>query len=105
MREVIPIIQLMDKLKPLIDFYNPMPDIRCCKLFKDNHSCIIVAESTRLTPRTKHIAIKYHHFCQFVQKGMVKIYPILTKEQLADMFIKPLDKGQFKYDRKLFLGW
>ena len=56
MREVIPIIHLMDELKPLIDFYNPTPEIRC-KLFEDNRSCIIVAESARLTPRTKHIAI------------------------------------------------
>ena len=47
MREVIPIIHLMDKLKPLIDFYNPTPEI-CCKLFEDNRSCIIVAESACL---------------------------------------------------------
>ena len=68
MREVIPIIYLMDELKPLIDFYNPTPEI-CCQVFEDNHSCIIVAESARLTPQTEHIAIKYHHFCQFVKKG------------------------------------
>jgi len=104
MREVIPIIQLMDELKPLIDFYNPMPEI-CCKLFKDNRSCIIMAESARLTPRMKHIAIKCHHFRQFVQKGMVKIYPISTREQLVDIFSKPLNEGQFKYLRELFLGW
>ena len=104
MREVKHIIQLMQELKPLIDFYNPTPEIHC-KLFKNNWSCIIVAESARLTPRTTHIAIKYHHFSHFVQKEMVKIYPISTREQLADVFTKPLDEEQFKYLRELFLGW
>jgi hypothetical protein len=104
MREVIPIIHLMDELKSLIDFYNPTREIRC-KLFEDNRSCIIMAESVRLTPRTKHIAIKYHHFCQFVKQGSVQIYPITTREQIADIFTKPLDESQFKYLRAMFLGW
>ena len=61
MREVIPLIALMDELEYLVPFYSPTPHIRC-KLFEDDRSCIIAAESARLTPRTKHIAIKYHHF-------------------------------------------
>ena len=104
MRTVIPLIQLMDELKELVPFYNPTPKIRC-KLFEDNRSCIIVAESARLTPRTKHIAIKYHHFREFVKSGEVKIFPIGTREQLADIFTKPLDEGQFKYLRSKFLRW
>ena len=104
MREVIPLIAMMDELESLIPFFNPTPQIRC-KLFEDNRSCIIVAESARLTPRTKHIAIKYHHFRQFVKNGSVKIYPIGTREQVADIFTKPLDEGQFKYLRNLFLRW
>ena len=104
MRSVIPLIQLMDELKELIPFYNPTPEIRC-KLFEDNRSCIIVAESARLTPRTKHIAIKYHHFREFVKSGEVKIFPVSTREQLADIFTKPLDEGQFKYLRSKFLRW
>ena len=104
MREVIPLINLMDELESLIPFYNPTPKIRC-KMFEDNRSCIIVAESARLTPRTKHIAIKYHHFRQFVKNGSVKIYPIGTREQVADIFTKPLDEAQFKYLCNLFLRW
>ena len=104
MREAIPLVNLMDELEFLIPFFNPIPEVRC-KMFEDNRSCIIVAESARLTPRTKHIAIKCHHFCQFVKNGSIKIYPIGTKEQIADIFTKPLDKGQFKYLRNLFLRW
>ena len=104
MREVIPLIQLMDELEPVMHFHNPTPHVRC-KLFEDNRSCIVVAESARLTPRTKHIAIKYHHFREFVKSGQVKICPISTKEQQADIFTKPLDESQFKYLRSLFLRW
>ena len=104
MREVVPIIHLMDELKPLIDFYNPTPKIRC-KLFEDNHYCIIVAELARLTPRTKYIAIKYHHFRQIVKKGSVQIYPISKREQIADIFAELLGESQFKYLRAMFLGW
>ena len=104
MREVIPLIALMDELESLIRFFNPTPQI-CCKLFEDNRSCIIVAEPTRLTSRTKHVTIKYHYFCQFVKNGSVKIYPIGTREQVAEILTKPLDEGQFKYLHNLFLRW
>jgi hypothetical protein len=41
-------------------------------------------------PRTKHINLCYHHFCKHVQKGLIKIFPIDTKEQIADALAKPL---------------
>lgn len=104
MREVIPLISLMGELQTLVPFYNPTPQVRC-KIFEDNRSCIVVAESARLTPRTKHIAIKYHHFRSIVKSGQVKIHPINTREQIADIFTKPLDERQFKYLRSLFLHW
>ena len=102
MQEVIPLVSLVEKLESLIPFFNPTPQIRC-KIFKDNRSCINVAGSARLHPRTKHIAIKYHHFPSFVMNGSIKIYPIGTREQITDIFIKPLDENQFKYLRNLFL--
>jgi hypothetical protein len=35
----------------------------CFIVHEDNLSAISMAESLKLTPCTKHIAIKYHHFC------------------------------------------
>ena len=104
LREVIPLIQLTNELKSLVPFYSPTPEVRC-KLFEDNRSCIVVAESARLTPRTKHIAIKYHHFRKFVKSGQVTIHPVSTREQIADIFTKPLDEKQFRYLRSLFMRW
>ena len=69
-----------------------------------------MAESLKFTPRTKHIAIKYHHFRSRVQtnynpKGDIRIKYIHTKQQLADIFTKPLDNDTFFNLRKMLNGW
>jgi hypothetical protein len=44
---------------------------------------------------TKHIAIRYHFLRDHQQKGDIEIAYINTKEQLADIFTKPLDEQTF----------
>ena len=61
LQQVIPMIHIMEELESIVPFYNLTPQ-HWCKLFEDNTSYISVAKSTRLTLRTQHIAIKYHHF-------------------------------------------
>jgi len=51
-----------------------------------------------LRPRTKHIALRYHHFREHVRNGKVRINAIDTKEQIAeDIFTKGLPKDAFVY--------
>jgi hypothetical protein len=45
--------------------------------------------------RTKHIAIRYHFLRDHQQKGDIEISYISTKEQLADIFTKPLEEKTF----------
>jgi hypothetical protein len=45
--------------------------------------------------RTKHIAIRYHFLRDHQQKGDIEIAYINTKDQLADIFTKPLDEQTF----------
>jgi hypothetical protein len=45
--------------------------------------------------RTKHIAIRYHFLRDHQQKGDIEISYINTKEQLANIFTKPLDEQSF----------
>ena len=45
--------------------------------------------------RTKHIAIQYQFLREHQQKGDIKIAYINTKEQLVDIFTKPLDDQTF----------
>jgi hypothetical protein len=44
---------------------------------------------------TKHIAIRYHFLGDHQQRGDIEISYVSTKEQLADIFTKPLDENTF----------
>jgi hypothetical protein len=50
-----------------------------------------------MLPRTKHIALKYHHFRELISNGKVKIHLIRTHDQIADIFTKALDKATFTH--------
>ena len=62
-------------------------------IYEDNNGAIVVAKSPRMTPTSKHIAIKYHWFRQHVGKEFV-IRKIESENQKADIFTKGL-QGQY----------
>ena len=106
MRETLPVITLIDEIHNVMDLEPFAQDtITKCTVFEDNNGCIELATCPRLRPRTKHIAIKHHHFRSKVADGTIKVFPIDTDEQIADMFTKPLPKDKFQYLRKFLLGW
>ena len=51
--------------------------------------------------KTKHIPIKYHFLREQVSQKMVKLEYIDTKEQIADIFTKPLPKEAFEHLRRM----
>ena len=57
-----------------------------CTVFEDNNGCIELATCPKLRTCAKHIAIKYHHFRDKVQSGIIKVKKIDTKNQEADIF-------------------
>jgi hypothetical protein len=58
-----------------------------------------------MRPRTKHNALKYHHFREHVSNGTIKINLIGTKDQIANIFMQALDKPSFIHLRKPLCGW
>lgn len=74
-------------------------------MFEDNNGALELARAPKMRPRTKHIALKYHHFRQAVKDEKVIILPIDTKEQVADIFTKPLYRPLFDYLRGKLMGW
>jgi len=105
MREVIPIMWLMQEANdhgvPLIN----EPTKIHCKVFEDNEGAIEIAKVPKMRPRTKHLNIKYHHFREEVKKGTVSINHVGTKDQIADIFTKPLEESLFKKLRERIMGW
>jgi hypothetical protein len=61
-----------------------------CKVFEDNSGALELARLPKLHPRTKHIHVCYHHFCEYVRKGFIKIFPIDTTDLIADALTKAL---------------
>jgi hypothetical protein len=59
-------------------------------VFEANKGCIELANAPRMRPRTRYIRLKYHHFHSHVANGVLRIRWIDTKNQLADIFTKPL---------------
>jgi hypothetical protein len=69
-----------------------------------------MAENPKFTPRTKHIAIKYHHFWKHVimqanPDGFIQIEYCPTNDQVADIFTKPVWDDIFFKLRKHLLRW
>ena len=104
MREVIPFMTLLQEIDNIFSTNTNKARFHC-KVFEDNNSCISLATSEKFSPRTKHIALKYHHFRRYVTEKLIEILPIDTKEQLADIFTKPLDEDLFLYLRGKQSGW
>lgn len=49
-----------------------------------------MSSSQKFSPGIKHFALKYHLFRLTVQHKQVDILPIITNEQTAESFTKPL---------------
>ncbi len=75
-----------------------------CKDFEDNSGALELARLPKLRPRTKHINVCYHHFREHVCKGLIKIFPVSTEDQVADMITKALSQNLFQRHRRFFCG-
>ena len=61
----------------------------------DNTSAINISKNPVQHSRIKHIVIKYHFLRDYAQKGDITLEFVSTKDQLADIFTKPLSEEQF----------
>ena len=67
-----------------------------CKVFEDNSGALELARLPKMRPCTKHINVCYHHFREHVQNGLIKIFPVGTKDQMADILTKALPQNDFQ---------
>ncbi len=59
-------------------------------IFCDNQAAIALAANPVHHSKTKHIEMKYHHVRDLIQKEAIVVKYISTKENIADIFTKPL---------------
>ena len=66
-------------------------------LYSDNTSAIKISKNLVMHAKTNHISIEYPYVRELVEDKQVKM--INSKEQIVDIFTKPLPKDAFEYLR------
>jgi hypothetical protein len=77
------------------------------KIHEDNAGALLLGklEPRRMTPRSKHYAIKYHWFREHIKPRQIELVKISSENQLGDLFTKGLDQNIFQRLRKKLMGW
>eukprot|EP00171_Calliarthron_tuberculosum_P007750 IDg7750t1 len=104
LRDALPTQSVLSELASIFFFSSPELLMRC-DLYEDNAGAVELASNPKYRPRTKHIAVKYHHVKERVHKGEVKVRKISTHLQKADLLTKELDSTTFRRLRALTMGW
>ncbi|CAB1096463.1 unnamed protein product [Ectocarpus sp. CCAP 1310/34] len=73
-------------------------------VFEDNTGTVAFAKGAKLTPRSKHIDVKYHHVRYLEEKKIVDVKYIETNLQKADILTKSQGAVKFLQNRLLLLG-
>nr|GEW42233.1 integrase, catalytic region, zinc finger, CCHC-type, peptidase aspartic, catalytic [Tanacetum cinerariifolium] len=66
-------------------------------MYYDSKAAIAISCNPVQHSRTKDIDVKYHFIKEKVEKGIVELFFVGTKYQLADLFTKALPEEMFKY--------
>ena len=62
----------------------------------DNQGAIKLAKNPVFHQRSKHIDIKYHFIRSELQLGTISVHCIVSEENLADIFTKPVSINKLK---------
>jgi hypothetical protein len=100
--EVISLMRLLGTIMDIWNINSPQPHVI---VHEDNQSARQLAKNKAYKPCTRHLVVKYHRFCNYVDSGRIRIDYIHTNEQTADILTKALPKDSFAYLRKKLCGW
>ena len=72
--------------------------------YEDNDACTAMANARKPTSRTRHMDIKYHVLCEWVERDLIKLERVDTSQNLADHFTKQLGPNLFHRHVDYILG-
>ena len=77
-----------------VEYDDPIP------IYCDNTSTISISKNLVMHSKTKHIPLKYHFLRDQIAEKNIRVEYVGTKEQVADIFTKPLPRESFEYLRQ-----
>lgn len=69
-------------------------------IYCDNSAAIDISKNSVFQSKTKHFSIKYNFLKENVEAHEVRLVYVNNKEQITDIFAKPLPKETFEYLRE-----
>jgi len=106
MRDLVPMRRLLQEIGTVMKLDFACPALVHSTIFEDNNGALGLALSPKMTPRTKHIAVKYHWFKSHIGKEHgILITKVESEFQKADIFTKGLAEDKFRAIQKLLMGW
>ena len=104
-REVLPLIDLIEELKKRgFDMPKAMATARC-EVFEDNSGAIEIANGDKYRPRTMHINVRYHHFHDYVQRGVLQVTKIASEDNPVDILTHPVNEERLAKHITDLLHW
>ena len=103
MRDTIPLVAFIGKLVVVLPIIIEHAKVQCT-IFEDNNGCIEPVKCQRMRLRTKHIALKYHHFRSEVKEALIAVKEVDTKMQHWGLLTKVLPEPLFKHFKTLIIG-
>ena len=76
--------------------FSGVTGVQTCALpICDNESAIKIAHNPVQHAKSKHIEIRHHFIREHISRGDLEMSFVGTRDQLADIFTKPLDEARF----------
>ena len=106
LRDLIPLNRLVKVVTTVVGLNDSDTTIKTT-VWEDNQGCVILAnlEPPRMTPRSKHYAIKYHWFRTQLKSNNISIAPIDSANQNTNFLTKGLRHILFSTNRFRVMGW
>jgi hypothetical protein len=107
MRDLLPLRTVVTTVARAVGIGEDVLSTFRTTVHEDNTGCITLAllEPGRITPRSKHYAVRTHWFRSHLAPNQIEITHVESARQKADILTKPLGKTRFEAVRLLLCGW
>lgn len=106
-RDLFPVMDKLVKITTILNLpFTPGSNMHV-RIHEDNAGALVLGklEPLRMTPHSKHYAVKYHWFWEQLLPRNIELVKIASENQLGDIFTKGLGPVAFKRMQKQLMGW